>query len=61
MREMAHYMTRVATGKAPTLSGIKANKVLMDYVKDIVNERGYRLDHRARTLGAIRAMAPCRY
>lgn len=58
MREMAHYMTRVATGKAPTLSGIKANKVLVGYVKDIVDERGYRLDHRARTLGAIRAMAP---
>lgn len=54
---MAQALIRVAHGKAPVLSGLTANEMMVCYAEGATDERGYRLDHRARVLSALQRHA----
>ncbi len=55
---MARALIRVTLGKAPTLSGLKANDTMVCYAEGATDERGYRLDHRERVVNALQRHAP---
>jgi hypothetical protein len=55
---MARALIKVALGKAPTLSRLKANQTMVCYADRATDERGYRLDHRARVVNALQRHAP---
>lgn len=55
---MARALIRVTLGKAPTLSGLKANDTMVCYADGATDERGYRLDHRERVVNALQRHAP---
>lgn len=55
---MARALIKVALGKAPTLSRLKATQTMVCYADRATDERGYRLDHRARVVNALQRHAP---
>jgi len=55
---MVQALVLASQGEAEQLSGHVANKALLAYAVDALDERGYRLDHRHHVMAALARRAP---